>query len=553
MPLPPDYASFLKLSPEELQTLTDELLARPLSPQTVEAWLRDWAVLGTLFQESLARLDIATSVNTADTEAAEKLKSYRRTIWPIGEKLGVGMEARLFEHEAILPPALHSRIARMKRDRVLNQSDELIALVNQDYELMNQYAALLGAQTISWQGQTLTDRQARGLLSSADRETREGVWRMLMARRRQDSDAITQIWRRMLDGRQALALKNGFQDYVAYRWREMERDDYTPGDSQALHRAFLDHWSPLFGHVMARQRDALGLQTILPWDIQAPVFGEPLKPFTDAADLIAKVGRVFQRLDPQFGAEYERAVALGLLDIAMRGNTAPVGGFARAIGRSGVFVMLNVSGTRVDVENLIHEMGHAFSLVGSCQQPSHLLWGFPQDFGETPSSVMEMLSMPFWDEFYQGAALAQAKQEYFAEMLLRNLEEVILEAFQLWAYTHLEAAHDPAQCNAKWLELQQTYLPGVDWLAVRDDIAMGWQRSSVPFYAPLFAMEYVYGRFAGLNLLKMEDAVSRYKNAISLGSSVGTKDLFAALGTHFFLTAEDVTAAAEQVETRLTS
>ena len=82
---------------------------------------------------------------------------------------------------------------------------------------------------------------------------------------------------------------------------------------------------------------------------------------------------------------------------------------------------------------------------------------------------------------------------------------------------------------------------------------MGWQRYSSLFYSPLFAMEYIYGRMVGLNLLKMDraEAVQLYKQAIALGTSRSVKATFAAIGTRFFFSNEDVAAAAKQVASYL--
>jgi oligoendopeptidase F len=374
------------------------------------------------------------------------------------------------------------------------------------------------------------------MLNSEDEPVREGIRQALMARRQQDSATITEIWCKLLDVRQAVAQKNGFSSYLDYRWQEMERYDYTPEDSRALHKAFRDYWSPLYERITTQKKEASSSE-------------EKVQPFTDGADLVAKVGRLFHRLDPEFGAQYDHALKIGLLDITTRVNTAPVGGFARAVGRTGVFVMLNVSPG--DITGLIHEMGHSFSLVATGKQPYHFFYGFPYDFGETPSSAMEMLSMPYWDEFYQGTWLEENKRGYFTGVLLSSLQDVMIEAFQLWVYSHTDEAREPADCTAKWLELHQTYLPNGDWQAHQDETMLGWQYSAAPFYAPLFAMEYVYGRLAGLNLLKLDDAVARYKKAIALGSSVSAKELFAALGTRFFFTANDVAAAAKQIESHV--
>jgi oligoendopeptidase F len=173
------------------------------------------------------------------------------------------------------------------------------------------------------------------------------------------------------------------------------------------------------------------------------------------------------------------------------------------------------------------------------------------DFSETPSIVMETLSLPYWDEYYQGEALLQAQREFFEEIPGWTLDDAVIEAFQLWIYTHVDEARDASQCDAKWLELTQRYLPNVDYMAHSTIIAMGWQRVMTLFYMPIFAMEYGYGRIAGLNLLQIAEedsasAITRYKQSLLNGSDL--KASFSALGTDFFFTPDDVAKAARQME-----
>lgn len=548
MAYPHDYQTFLQFTPEDIQAMADELLARPLNAESIDGWLRDWAQVGTLFQESLARLEIAISVNTGDKIAAQQAQTFRESIWPIGHRMHAPMEARLVEHEALLPPVLLPIAERIKRKAAGHQSDVLVGLANQEYELMNAYGALMGAQSIEWQGETLSDRQARGLLNDPDAGVREQVWRKIMARRAEDYDAVAELWVKLLDLRTQIAQANGFENYIDYRWQELERTDYTPGDALVLHQALAETWANLYQALLANKQRLLGLAALPSWDREAPTEGPPLQPFTTSEDLIAKTSRVFHRLSPEFGAEFDRLVAMNLINIVVGGTSAPVGGFARAVGTSGVYVMLNSQGNRIDVENLLHEVGHAFALIESCKLPYHLQWGFGTDFTETPSSAMEMLSMPFWDEFYQGQDLAQARREYFTEWLWRSLEEVVIEAFQFWAYSHPDEARIPANCDAKWLALHQRYLPGVDYSQESALIGHGWQRVISLFYSPLFAMEYVYGRIAGLNLLQTaerdpEAAVAQYRRSLGLGA-VSPAENFAALGTPFFISADQVANAA---------
>jgi oligoendopeptidase F len=253
-------------------------------------------------------------------------------------------------------------------------------------------------------------------------------------------------------------------------------------------------------------------------------------------------------MHPAFGTDFDRMVSEGFGDLADRQHTGSMGGFSRAIGRGGVFMFMNLQGSRIEAEVIVHEMGHAFALIESCKLPYMMQWAFPTDFSETPSSVMEMLSMPYWDEYYAKADLPQAYNEYMLDTLRSSIEETIADALYHWVYANLEEAKDAAKCAEKWLKLHERYFPEVDYTGLEIQFGNQWQSMMLNFHYPFFAMEYVYGRVVGLNLLglvleKPEVAIAKYRHALSLGSSVSTKDLFTALDTHFPLSREDVVSA----------
>jgi oligoendopeptidase F len=471
-------------------------------------------------------------------------------------RMGSHLRARLLEHEYLLPDSLALAVERIKADGRLNQSDEAIDLLNEETRLVADYFTRTGARTIEWAGKTYTSRQAMGLLEHPDRTVREGVWRAWHALIGADRDALAAIWRDLLDVRDRLAHANGFDDYLAYRWHEMERRDYTPADARALHGIMLDEWSPAVQRQMQSLRADLNVDTLRPWDVHAAT-GDPLKPYTDSADFIARTSRLFHRMHPAFGADFDRTVALGFIDLAERPNTAQVGGFSRAIGRSGAYVFMNLSGTRVDAEYLVHEMGHSFAMIESCKQPYHLTWGTSYDFSETPSSVMEILSMPYWGEYYAAADLPRAYRDSMRNTMHASLEETRSDAFQHWAYTHPQEARDADACDARWLDLQRQYFPEEDWTGLERDASGLWQ-DYLTFYMPLFKMEYTYGRVAGLRLLHQiqtdpDAAIARYRHAIGLGRTVTTRDAFAALDTRFPLQREDVQQAIQTAETLLST
>ena len=312
---------------------------------------------------------------------------------------------------------------------------------------------------------------------------------------------------------------------------------------------------PALTRVFERRRQQLGVETLRPWDLDLDPSGKPpLKPYRDADDLVEKSSRVFYRIDPEFGAYFDEMRARDLLNLDSGKNRGTAGGFTRVIFGTGTFLFMNLTGTHGDMVGMMHELGHAFSHYASIRGHRYIQQMMaPTDFGETPSMVMEVLSMPFWDEFYQGADLRRAQNDYWAGAFQFWVETALFDAFQHWAYANPEAAAVPDQCASHWAALIRRFMPGVDWSGLEDQRAFGWLTAHPTLFAPLFGPEYAYGQFAALQMWREVQhdhraAIQRYKNAINLGNTVTVPEMFAALNTHFPFDADDLRAAVAAIE-----
>jgi len=548
MQLPANYRAFLDLSPDRVSQLSQELMERALDAVTIESWLRDWAALAALFQESLARYNIATEVNTADEAAQERLRQYRETIFPIGLRLNQRLHERLQAHADLLPAPLRATLERQASAERLNTSPAALDLLNRESELCTRFESINGAQTVTWEGVVMPLRQLRDVLRDADRQRRERAWRTMQQQHQQVQAQMAAVWAELLDVRLKLAEVNGFDDYLSYRWVQLGRSDYTPADSAVIHDALRRHWSPLHARLMESRRSALGIETVRPWDVHAPLGDAPPAPHISAPELLNKTLNVFQRIDADFAATVRRLRDTGFIDLAQRQHTSSVGGFSLMVGRSASFIFMNFFGAPGEGIGLIHELGHAISNIASGELPYMAYWGFPADFSESPSTAMEMLSIPYWDEFFALDALQGEQSGYFAGVLGASLNQAGNDAFQHWVYRHPEQARDLTQCAAKELELRQQFLPGIDWAGLGTE--MEWHLPSMG--APLHTLEYFYGWVTGLRLLSLPptEAVARYKAAIALGNSVPTAALFQAMGIRFPFTEADLASAATELAAR---
>lgn len=541
---------FMTWEPERVQAIADELIKRPLRAENIEQWLYDWRLIGFLFQEAMARLEVATDVDTSDEAAKERLNHYRGSIAPIGRRMSQALDQKLLDHAGLLPPDFEIPLKLARQDAEL-YNEATFPLWDEEAALSMEYNRLYGAQLVSWQGEERTAPQMRQEQQHPDRSHREAAWRAQMARAAQDRAAIGEVWRKLLQLRSKIAASFHLSDYLQFRFRDLRRFDYTPEDSRRFHDDLEAVMVPAAKIILEKRRAQLGVEALRPWDLVVDPGGTPpLRPFQTAEELIKKASRVFYRIDPEFGAYFDKMCAAGLVDLEDRPYKGNYGGFTRVFANTGTFLCMKVTGSHRDMENLMHEMGHAFSHHENFKLRYMQQMGTPADFSETPSTAMEMLSMPYWDEFYTPEDIRRAQLEYCQSAILAWCQYPLWESFQFWAYTHLDEAMDLDRCDAKWLELSRRFYPVVDGSGIEAEQSAGWQGYGGLFYLPLHGMEYGYGQLAAVNLWQqaqqdLSGAVARYKKAAGLGSTVTVPEMFAALGTPFPFSRADLQRAAD--------
>ncbi|WP_040445402.1 hypothetical protein [Ktedonobacter racemifer] len=81
-PLPPSSEAFEQFSWLAIEPWYRELTVTPLSEATLLAWLTHWSHLSELMDETMMRLEIAWSQNTADRAAARGHQRFQETIAP---------------------------------------------------------------------------------------------------------------------------------------------------------------------------------------------------------------------------------------------------------------------------------------------------------------------------------------------------------------------------------------------------------------------------------------------------------------------------------------
>jgi len=551
---------------EEIAPLYQELAGAAVDEAAIEAWLARWSRLEECLTEAASLALIAYTCDTGDPAKERAHLRFSADILPKAEEQGVRLARRLVE-SGWSRPDLELPIRRF-RTAIQVFREENVPLFARLEELSAAYQRTTGSMTAAWRGERLPLPMLAPFLQETDRAVREAAWRATIQPYVEQRADLAGLFDQMLALRQQAARQAGFADYRDYAFESKCRFDYTPADVEAFHRAVEETVTPAAERVLALRSARLGVPVLRPWDLAVDPWGaEPLRPFRDGTHLAATAARVFRRLDPDLGAQFDTMIAEGLLDLDSRKGKAP-GGYCDTLHfRGRPFVFMNASGVMEDVMTLMHEAGHSFHAFAS--HPGRLIWQrHPgSESAELASMAMELLAAPHLgppDGFLDAAGHRRARLAHLEDALLSLAHIASVDAFQTWVYTDARGG-DAGARDAAWLAIRGRFERGVDWAGLEAERVARWYRQLHIFLYPFYYIEYGIAQLGALQVWRHSrtdpaGAVAAYRRFLALGSTRPLPELYRAAGAEMtfdrdrigglvaFLEDEIVALAAEAAE-----
>ena len=512
------------------------LKSTEVTSENAEAWLKDWTKLSDLLGEVGNRLYVATSVNTADEVSEKQLQTYLRDIAENSNAEEELLRQKLIA-SGVSVSGMENAMRQIKSDSDLFCAENLpLSTELADYSM--EYDKLCGSRSVEWDGKEITLPEADMVLEENDRSRREAAWKAKHNRILADRQPLNELWTKMFAVREKIAANKGMANFEQYMWQALHRFDYTPDDCASFRQAILDHVVPAAKEVYEIRKRRLNLDTIKPWDLDVDIYAdEPLRPFASEAELLEKSKKIFDDLDPELGEYFQDMIDNKLIDLYARKNKAN-GGYCTSFPTAKKpFVFMNAVGSHDNLQTLIHEAGHCFHVYETADLPYKQQGEVGSEFAEVASMGMEMLSHAYFHHFYNEKEAARAQIAHLERQLLFWPYMAVVDGFQHWAYTSGQGS-DPVACDAKWAELWDQFMAGIDYTGLEDIKATGWHRKlhiyQVPFYYVEYGLAQVGALQVWLNAKKDEKAaVAAYRSALSLGCTKPLPDLFKTAGGKF--------------------
>ena len=544
--LPKAYPQYQNWTWAQFKPYADDLVSRPVTPATLTAWLTDWSDLSRILFEMGSRLYVAITVDTTDAVSKERYKAFLDDIYTQTMAVNQACKQKLLA-SGLQPDGMQVPLLHMRAEAEV-YSDANLPLLAEELKLGTEYDEIIGAQTVTYAGKEYTVKQLEPFYLLPDRAVREQVWRLAAERQLADREALNDLWMRLMTVRGQIAANAGLPDYRAYIWKVLHRYDYTPQDCYSFHAAIQQEVVPVTRRIRQRRQAQLGVETLRPWDEAVDPLGrDPLKPYQTVAELAEKASAIFHKVDPQLGAYFDNMRSQGMLDLENRKGKAP-GAYCTGFDMSRQsFIFENAVGLHDDVATILHEAGHAFHNFESYHLPYHQQLVVGMEIAEVASMAMELLTTPYLTRdqggYYSPADAARARIEHHEGQLGFWPYMAVVDAFQHWVYENHAAATQPANCDAKWTELWQRFMVGVDYSGLDEHVRTGWQRKMHIFQVPFYYIEYGLAQLGAMQIWRnaLQDqagAVAAYRRALALGGTAPLPKLYEAAGVKFAFDAQ---------------
>ncbi|WP_034385953.1 M3 family oligoendopeptidase [Deinococcus sp. YIM 77859] len=522
----------------------EALLNAALPAEAVPDWLAEWSRLDAEVAQVGSKLATHADLHTDDEVIQARYARFLQDVSPQAQRAEQALIEKLLAVPGYTPAPDFALTYRRFRDAAALFREANVALGVTHEEQMNRHGVLTGNQTVTLNGETLTVPQAKQRLDHPDRQTREDAWHALAASNGLIAPELDALMLELLQTRRQLAWNADLPSFRDFMWRRLDRVDYTPEDCRAFHEAVREEVVPLAAEIMGEIAAPLGLDTVRPWDYNRnnlldPQGRESLRPFQTGAELEEIAQVAFGGLDAELAGRFRHMRETGLLDLESRPGKMTHAYCQYFPVQNEPFVLMNVVGTAEDLRVLFHEVGHAFHgfLSGDAQPLVWNRWS-PIEFVEIPSMAMEFLTLDHLGHVFSEGELARYREKQLQGVVAFLPWAAQMDAFQHWLYTEAGENVTVADLDAKWLELDRTFHPFVNWDGLDEGIrAKGWHYYHI-FRAPFYYIEYAMCYLAAVGIWREArehpaQALSNYKASLRLGSTVPVPELYRAAGVEF--------------------
>ncbi len=495
--------------------------------------------LGEIISEKVANLYIKMTCYADQEEHQKNYNEFYASVVAKAQPYNNQLNLKFYDspYKKELPDEEYGQLKRIIANDIEIFREENVPLKTKEVELSNKYGEINSKMTVNYDGKEQTLAQLGKYLLEPDRKVREDVWRLRFERLNQDRKVLDDLFDEMRELREKQAKNAGFDNYRDFKHKEMGRFAYTPQDIEQFHYSVEKVVLPFLRELNEERREKLQIESVRPWDTSVDLDGKILKPFQTTDEFISKGIKVLEKVDREFAINLTKMNNSGLLDLENRKGKAP-GGYNYPLHEMGTsFIFMNAVGLHRDVVTLLHESGHAMHSFSSSNIPLLHYKDTPSEVAELASMAMEMMTMDYWDAYYDNREdFKKAKRDQLQGTLQFLPWCMTVDAFQQWIYTHPN--HSQSQRSDYFAHLSDRFNTGVDWQGLEEYKKFMWMFQLHIFEVPFYYIEYGMAQLGALAVYKNyrekgKKAIEDYKRFLALGYRKPVDQLYETAGIDF--------------------
>lgn len=395
--------------------------------------------------------------------------------------------------------------------------------LQEENKLSSDYTKRKAAARLQFRGQEYNLSSIYPFEIASDRATREEATQLKWSFFSEHAEAIESLFDQLVKVRHRIARKLGYANFVELGYARMLRSDYNAAMVANFRKQIREEIVPIATSLYERQRQRLGLDTLLYFDEDIRFASGNPQPQGDPEWIVDRAGEMYKALSPETDTFFRYMRDNGLMNLLTLPNKA-TGGYCTFIdNHKAPFIFSNFNGTSSDIDVLTHEAGHAFQVYSSRDAVlSEYHWP-SYEACEIHSMSMEFFTWP-WMPLFFGEDAEKHRFVHLSNALTFLPYGVAVDEFQHFVYENPDAT--PAERNEAWHNLERTYLPHRNYNG-HPFLGGGgfWQKQSHIFNVPFYYIDYCLAQICAFQFWRRdrEDHVAAWADYVNLCQAGGSK------------------------------
>lgn len=378
------------------------------------------------------------------------------------------------------------------RDMCMDQtlaSEAIAEDMSLEARMGQEYSKLIAGCSTRFHDETCNFYGLLKYMQDPDRSVRREAYEAWAKLYAETAPALDELYDRMIALRNGMARKQGFDNYISYRYACLHRYDYTPEDVARFRRQVKEIIVPICQNAFELQRQRLGVERLCFYDESLFDPKGNALPKGTAKELVEKAQQMYRELSPETGRFFDFMVEHELFDLETRPGKHG-GGYCTYLQQyQAPFIYSNFNGTSADVDVLTHEAGHSFAAFEAGRSGILSDYIFPNnEVAEIHSMSMELITYPWMHLFFGDRA-----EDYQVSHLIQALTVipylVCVDEFQHKVFEN--GGLSAKERYAAWHELEQEYMPWREYEG-NEFLEKGgfWMQKQHIFLYPFYYIEY---------------------------------------------------------------